>query len=45
VTPGGAQGQDEEGVEPVKQDKNKPQQEKAKQTEQQGQKPLDAADK
>ncbi|KAF2151439.1 hypothetical protein K461DRAFT_173053 [Myriangium duriaei CBS 260.36] len=43
--PGAAQGQDEEGSHPVEQDKNKPAGEKRKQTERQGQKPLDAGDK
>ena len=45
VTPGGTQGQDEEGSDPAKQDPKKSKQEKAKETERMGNKPLDAADK
>lgn len=45
VSPAGAQGQDEEGQDPAKQDPSKPAGQKASEVEQQGQKPLDPADK
>ena len=45
TNPSAGQGQDEEGGDPAKQDPNKSQSEKAEQTEKQGNKPLDPANK